>query len=96
MSLSREKVFAFDHAYDTDVPQSSLYEDLGLPVLDSSFKGFNTCIFAYGQTGSGKSYSMMGPSGGRDVFVDPGIYSTFVKRTLCHAAGTAGEESERS
>ncbi|EKG03385.1 Unc104-like kinesin, putative [Trypanosoma cruzi] len=67
------KVFAFDHAYDTDVPQSSLYEDLGLPVLDSSFKGFNTCIFAYGQTGSGKSYSMMGPSGGRDVFVDPGI-----------------------
>ncbi|RNF06012.1 putative Unc104-like kinesin [Trypanosoma conorhini] len=67
------KVFAFDHAYDSDVTQASVYEDLGLPVLASSFKGFNTCIFAYGQTGSGKSYSMMGPSGGRDVFVDPGI-----------------------
>lgn len=40
--------------------QHTLYEDLGVELLDHSFEGFNTCIFAYGQTGSGKSYSMMG------------------------------------
>ncbi|ORC91602.1 putative Unc104-like kinesin [Trypanosoma theileri] len=67
------KAFTFDRAYDCDVGQSTVYEDLGVPVLHASVKGFNTCIFAYGQTGSGKSYSMMGPSGGRDLVVDPGI-----------------------
>ncbi|KAH8617865.1 Microtubule binding Kinesin motor domain [Trypanosoma vivax] len=67
------KAFTFDRAFDSNEGQSALYEYLGLPLLEATFKGFNTCVFAYGQTGSGKSYSMMGPSGGRDVLVDPGI-----------------------
>ena len=33
--------------------------DLGGPLLDNAFEGYNNCIFAYGQTGSGKSYSMV-------------------------------------
>ena len=37
-----------------------VFQDLGLEVLASAFKGYNTCIFAYGQTGSGKTYTMMG------------------------------------
>ncbi|WWD20715.1 hypothetical protein CI109_105191 [Kwoniella shandongensis] len=60
--------FSFDKSYWSagarDEPnyasQQTLYEDLGVDLLDHSFEGFNTCIFAYGQTGSGKSYSMMG------------------------------------
>ncbi|KEG13695.1 putative Unc104-like kinesin [Trypanosoma grayi] len=103
------KVFTFDRAYDSDVGQSVLYDDLGVPVLKASFCGFNTCIFAYGQTGSGKSYSMMGPSGGRDVFVDPGIIPrlskglfAIVKERLAakeqelEAALAAGEENSQT
>ena len=39
--------------------QEHLYQDLGEPLLDNAFGGYNNCIFAYGQTGSGKSYSMV-------------------------------------
>jgi kinesin family protein 1 len=61
------KTFAFDKSYwsfdrkDSNYAgQESLHEDLGRPLLDNAFQGYNNCIFAYGQTGSGKSYSMMG------------------------------------
>jgi kinesin family protein 1 len=61
------KVFAFDRSYwsfDKNDPnyagQDNLFDDLGTPLLDNAFGGYNNCIFAYGQTGSGKSYSMMG------------------------------------
>ncbi|RXK41996.1 kinesin [Tremella mesenterica] len=64
----KPQVFSFDKSYWSAGPrdepqyasQQTLYEDLGVELLDHSFEGFNTCIFAYGQTGSGKSYSMMG------------------------------------
>ncbi|KAK9367727.1 hypothetical protein V1509DRAFT_566360 [Lipomyces kononenkoae] len=76
-SVSRSdkmKVFKYDRSYwsfdsidENFVGQQQVFKDLGLPLLDNAFKGFNNCIFAYGQTGSGKSYSMMGP---RD---EPGV-----------------------
>ncbi|KAH8586661.1 hypothetical protein B0O99DRAFT_695294 [Bisporella sp. PMI_857] len=62
-----QKVFAFDKSYwsfdrgDSHYAgQDDLHSDLGKPLLDNAFQGYNNCIFAYGQTGSGKSYSMMG------------------------------------
>jgi len=64
---SKENVFAFDKSYwsfdraDSHYAgQDNLHTDLGKPLLDNAFQGYNNCIFAYGQTGSGKSYSMMG------------------------------------
>ncbi|SLM40651.1 kinesin family protein [Lasallia pustulata] len=61
------KTFAFDKSYwsfNRSDPhfagQDNLFADLGSPLLDNVFQGYNNCIFAYGQTGSGKSYSMMG------------------------------------
>lgn len=61
------KAFAFDRSYwsfdkkdPTYAGQQDLMDDLGKPLLDNAFQGYNNCIFAYGQTGSGKSYSMMG------------------------------------
>jgi kinesin family member 1 len=72
------KVFAFDKSYwsfDRSDPcyagQENLHEDLGKPLLDNAFQGYNNCIFAYGQTGSGKSYSMMGY--GKEAGVIPKI-----------------------
>ncbi|KAF3919526.1 hypothetical protein ABW20_dc0101451 [Dactylellina cionopaga] len=61
------KIFNFDRSYwsfdrsDSHYAgQDNLFNDLGGPLLDNAFQGYNNCIFAYGQTGSGKSYSMMG------------------------------------
>ncbi|BGP47019.1 hypothetical protein JCM10450v2_002871 [Rhodotorula kratochvilovae] len=62
------KSFAFDKSYwsacTKDDPayasQQTLFDDLGVDLLNHAFDGYNTCLFAYGQTGSGKSYSMMG------------------------------------
>lgn len=66
-ALEGTKTFAFDKSYwsfdrsDSHFAgQEDLHDDLGLPLLDNAFQGYNNCIFAYGQTGSGKSYSMMG------------------------------------
>ncbi|KAK5127735.1 hypothetical protein LTR08_004216 [Meristemomyces frigidus] len=65
--LDGTKTFAFDKSYwsfnraDAHFAgQDDLFADLGRPLLDNAFQGYNNCIFAYGQTGSGKSYSMMG------------------------------------
>ncbi|KAL1897311.1 hypothetical protein Sste5346_004047 [Sporothrix stenoceras] len=80
-----QKVFAFDRSYwsfNKDDPnyagQSNLHEDLGLPLLDNAFQGYNNCIFAYGQTGSGKSYSMMGY--GKEIGIIPQICQDMFKR----------------
>jgi kinesin family member 13 len=40
--------------------QKTVYNDLGVGVLNNAFEGYHCCLFAYGQTGSGKSYSMVG------------------------------------
>ena len=44
-----------------------IFNDLGIPMLDKAFAGFNGTIFAYGQTGAGKTHSMAGNA------ADPGI-----------------------
>ncbi|KAK4636195.1 Kinesin-like protein [Fulvia fulva] len=66
-ALEGSKTFAFDKSYwsfnrkDSNFAgQDAVFTDLGRPLLDNAFQGYNNCIFAYGQTGSGKSYSMMG------------------------------------
>lgn len=66
-ALEGSKTFKFDRSYwsfnrsdGQFAGQEDLFGDLGRPLLDNAFQGYNNCIFAYGQTGSGKSYSMMG------------------------------------
>jgi hypothetical protein len=55
-----DKDFTFDHCYGSDSLQTTVYTDLGRPIVLQALDGFNGTIFAYGQTGSGKSFSMMG------------------------------------
>ncbi|GMK54644.1 hypothetical protein CspeluHIS016_0112300 [Cutaneotrichosporon spelunceum] len=82
----KSQVFSFDKSYwsasSKDDPryasQQTLFDDLGVELLNHSFEGFNTCIFAYGQTGSGKSYSMMGY--GRDKGIIPLSTSELFRR----------------
>lgn len=80
-----QKTFTFDKSYwsfDKTAAhfagQDNLFGDLGVPLLDNAFKGYNNCIFAYGQTGSGKSYSMMGY--GKEYGVIPRICQTMFER----------------
>ncbi|KAI9167599.1 Kinesin-like protein unc-104 [Paramyrothecium foliicola] len=79
------KSFAFDRSYwsfdknDSNYAgQSNLFDDLGQPLLENAFEGYNNCIFAYGQTGSGKSYSMMGY--GKEVGIIPMICQDMFRR----------------
>lgn len=80
-----QKIFAFDKSYwsydktsDNYAGQNALFQDLGAPLLDNAFQGYNNCIFAYGQTGSGKSYSMMGY--GEEAGVIPKICQNMFER----------------
>ncbi|KAM0256292.1 hypothetical protein ACHAQJ_005057 [Trichoderma viride] len=82
---SAPKSFAFDRSYwsfnkeDSNYAgQANLFDDLGAPLLDNAFEGYNNCIFAYGQTGSGKSYSMMGY--GKEVGIIPMICQEMFQR----------------
>ncbi|KAF1794497.1 Kinesin-like protein [Phytophthora cactorum] len=59
--------FGFDFVYGCDSKQESVFEDIGVPLLDRAFGGYNGTIFAYGQTGSGKSFSMTGVTGGPEA-----------------------------
>ncbi|KAL1980478.1 hypothetical protein VTN96DRAFT_4034 [Rasamsonia emersonii] len=84
-ALEGPKTFAFDRSYwsfDRNAPnyagQEDLFRDLGIPLLDNAFQGYNNCIFAYGQTGSGKSYSMMGY--GKEHGVIPNICQEMFRR----------------
>ncbi|KAF1959111.1 kinesin-domain-containing protein [Byssothecium circinans] len=84
-ALEGTKSFAFDRSYwsfDRNAPnyagQKNLFDDLGKPLLDNAFGGYNNCIFAYGQTGSGKSYSMMGY--GKDAGIIPMICQDMFER----------------
>lgn len=80
-----QKTFAFDRSYWSFnradphfAGQENLFSDLGAPLLDNAFQGYNNCIFAYGQTGSGKSYSMMGY--GEEAGVIPRICEDMFRR----------------
>lgn len=83
--LESQKTFAFDKSYNSFdrndrnySGQDALFDDLGVPLLDNAFQGYNNCIFAYGQTGSGKSYSMMGY--GEEAGVIPKICQNMFER----------------
>ncbi|KAG3115074.1 Kinesin-related protein 1 [Phytophthora idaei] len=63
-----EKAFTFDYSYNSFAPpsdpahasQQTVWEDIGIKVLEHAWNGFNVSLFAYGQTGAGKSFSMVG------------------------------------
>lgn len=63
-----DKVFTYDYVYDSCLPeedenyagQDTVWDDLGMELLEAAWAGYNYSLFAYGQTGSGKSHSMVG------------------------------------
>ena len=67
------KTFHFDRilwSVDPSAPsyasQSTVFEELGQPVIDMAMSGYNCCVMAYGQTGGGKTYTMSNVVNQRD------------------------------
>lgn len=62
-SVDLQHRFTFDHVFDQDATQQSVFDDLALPLVNDVLQGYHATILAYGQTGGGKTYSMFGPQG---------------------------------
>ncbi|XP_068163068.1 kinesin-like protein KIF21A isoform X2 [Antennarius striatus] len=56
--LGKDKAFTYDHVFDMDTQQETIYHHCTERLIDGCFEGYNATIFAYGQTGSGKTYTM--------------------------------------
>jgi kinesin family protein 18/19 len=59
-SRSRERRYAFDHAFDENCVQRHVYEHTAKNLIQGVSNGFNASVFAYGATGAGKTYTMTG------------------------------------
>lgn len=65
----RNLTFTFDSVFDSQCPQSVVYDNVGKETIQDIINGYNGTIFAYGQTGSGKTYTMFGPQIFDDQFM---------------------------
>ncbi|XP_011493839.1 PREDICTED: kinesin-like protein KIF14 [Ceratosolen solmsi marchali] len=86
-----QHTFIYDHCFISyndplkkgHANQESVFNTIGIPLVQSAFEGYNVCLLAYGQTGSGKSYSMMGSESAQpnslEIHSDAGIIPRF-----CH------------
>jgi kinesin family protein 18/19 len=57
---SREKKYAFDHAFDPEDDTETVYNHTTRFLIYGVLNGFNATVFAYGCTGAGKTYTMLG------------------------------------
>ncbi len=83
-----DHIYAYDHLYDLDSNTEQLFLDMGQPLVEGLFEGYNGTIFAYGQTGSGKTHSMMGNSD--DPGVIPRVAADVFERIAALPEGASG------
>ncbi len=74
------RVFNFDFVHSSMLKseknfasQQKVFMDIGFPIIQNVFAGFNCSLFAYGQTGSGKSYTMLGSKSSEERGIIPRI-----------------------
>jgi kinesin family protein 4/21/27 len=56
--IGETKTFVFDYVFDQKVSQETMFNNIGVPLIDQMFAGYNASMLAYGQTGSGKTFTM--------------------------------------
>ena len=66
---NKKEIFVFDHVAHQQSSQMDIYRMIGAEAVQTTFEGYNCCIFAYGQTGAGKTYSVLGSL--PDLTADP-------------------------
>lgn len=47
--LGKDKAFTFDHVFDMDTKQDTIYGNCTEKLIEGCFEGYNATIFAYGQ-----------------------------------------------
>lgn len=60
VNRSREKRYAFDHAFPQESTQDQIFNATTKLLIDGFLEGFNSTVFAYGATGTGKTHTMIG------------------------------------
>ncbi|CAE7255704.1 kif19 [Symbiodinium necroappetens] len=83
---SKEKRFAFDQAFGSDVDTKTLFKATAEPLIKSVLQGYNATVFAYGSTGAGKTFTMIGTT------IEPGIMFRTVEEIFAGVA-EPGEHS---
>lgn len=73
---SREKYYTFDHVFNKEISQHTIYMKSTRNLLDGVLEGYNATVFAYGATGAGKTYTMLG------IPESPGLMSITIKSFL--------------
>lgn len=49
--LGKDKAFTYDHVFDIDTQQETIYRHCTERLIEGCFEGYNATIFAYGQVG---------------------------------------------
>mmetsp|Transcript_34315 Transcript_34315/g.80273 ORF Transcript_34315/g.80273 Transcript_34315/m.80273 type:complete len:873 (-) Transcript_34315:35-2653(-) len=57
---SREKRYAFDHAFGAEVNTEEVFTACTAPLIASVMQAYKATVFAYGATGAGKTFTMIG------------------------------------
>merc|ERR550514_2516366 len=69
LDKSREKRFAFDHAFGPEVTSQELFQATTQPLVNSVLQAYNATVFAYGATGAGKTFTMVGTASAPGVMM---------------------------
>lgn len=56
--LQKDRSYTFDHVFDAETSQRTVYNELIRPMLSSFLGGYNCTVFTYGMTSSGKTYTI--------------------------------------
>ena len=49
--MGKDQSFTFDHVFNDEATQNTIYNDTVKPLVHSCLDGYNATVFAYGQTG---------------------------------------------
>ncbi|KAJ6658062.1 hypothetical protein lerEdw1_001538 [Lerista edwardsae] len=77
------QAFRFDHAFDDNATNESVYKHAAQPLVETIFRGGMATCFAYGQTGSGKTHTMGGDFSGKKQDSSKGIYAMAAHDVFC-------------
>lgn len=74
--------FAFNQIFLESSSQSSIFNDIAMPMLKQFVKGFDCLMFAHGVSKTGKTHTLLGNE------QDPGIIPRVVKTLLAFPSGS--------
>ncbi|CAN1290619.1 Kinesin-like protein KIN-12F [Linum perenne] len=77
-----DRSFTFDSVLDSNSTQEDLFQEVGIPLVQSALAGYNASVLSYGQTGSGKTYTMWGPPSAMVEDPSPSSHQGIVPRVF--------------